>query len=53
MSMSLAPRHFQGGCVAALMLVLLFVSDVQAYNPFGRGDKDSTALINARSGRAH
>ena len=49
MQASTQPRYFSpGGLVAALLSVLLFCAEAHAYNPFGRGDRDSTALINAR-----
>lgn len=41
-------RRLLGGCVTTIALALAVSSDAQAYNPFGRGDRDSTALINAR-----
>jgi hypothetical protein len=48
MSISFASLRHVSTSVVAIVLALQFSGDAHALNPFGSGNRDSTALINAR-----
>lgn len=49
MSIKISPSRGRGMALALAAVLGASCLPVHAYNPFGRGDKDSTALINART----
>ncbi len=49
MSVATMNQHLSVGAIATLLATLQFATDAHAYNPFGRGDRDSTALVNAKT----